>query len=205
MIIIGYSGHAYVIVDALNSRNIEPFGYMDCNAKPSNPYDIDYLGDDRDPALMKYLDVANWIIAVGDNVTRREIFERITAQKGVVPGIVTHASSYVASNVEIGAGTFVAANATINPLALIGKCVICNTCSLVEHDCIVGDYSHIGPGAILLGSVSIGSSCMIGAGAVVRQGITIGHGAIIGAGSVVVSDVPAGATVMGNPSKVKMI
>jgi UDP-2-acetamido-3-amino-2,3-dideoxy-glucuronate N-acetyltransferase len=39
----------------------------------------------------------------------------------------------------------------------------------------------------------------IGANATIRCGITIGEGALVGAGSVVTKDVPAHATVVGNP------
>jgi acetyltransferase-like isoleucine patch superfamily enzyme len=42
----------------------------------------------------------------------------------------------------------------------------------------------------------------IGSGAVLLCGITVGEEALIGAGSVVTRDVPAGATVAGNPARV---
>jgi acetyltransferase-like isoleucine patch superfamily enzyme len=42
----------------------------------------------------------------------------------------------------------------------------------------------------------------IGSGATLLCGITIGERAVIGAGSVVTKDVPAGATVVGNPARV---
>jgi acetyltransferase-like isoleucine patch superfamily enzyme len=42
----------------------------------------------------------------------------------------------------------------------------------------------------------------IGSGATLLGGITIGERAIIGAGSVVTKDVPANATVAGNPAKI---
>lgn len=42
----------------------------------------------------------------------------------------------------------------------------------------------------------------IGSGAVLLCGITIGENAMIGAGSVVTKDVPAGATVVGNPARI---
>lgn len=41
----------------------------------------------------------------------------------------------------------------------------------------------------------------IGSGAVILCGVTIGENAVVGAGSVVTKDVPAGATVAGNPAK----
>jgi acetyltransferase-like isoleucine patch superfamily enzyme len=42
----------------------------------------------------------------------------------------------------------------------------------------------------------------IGSGATVLGGITIGENALIGAGSVVTKDVPANATVAGNPARI---
>lgn len=42
----------------------------------------------------------------------------------------------------------------------------------------------------------------LGAGCVILPGITIGEGAMVGAGAVVTKDVPAGATVVGNPAKI---
>ena len=42
----------------------------------------------------------------------------------------------------------------------------------------------------------------IGAGAVIRCGVTIGEWAMVGCGAVVVNDVPAGATVVGNPARI---
>lgn len=48
----------------------------------------------------------------------------------------------------------------------------------------------------------IGNDVNIGVGALVIGPITIGDGAIIGAGAVVIDDVPAGATVVGNPARV---
>lgn len=40
----------------------------------------------------------------------------------------------------------------------------------------------------------------IGSGATILCGVTIGEGALVGAGAVVTKDVPAGATVVGNPA-----
>lgn len=51
--------------------------------------------------------------------------------------------------------------------------------------------------------VTIGANVWIGGGAIILPGVTIGDDAIVGAGSVVTRDVPAGATVVGNPARQK--
>lgn len=56
------------------------------------------------------------------------------------------------------------------------------------------------PESFLVTIVNKGAS--IGAGATILPGIVIGERAMIGAGAVVTKDVPAGATIFGNPAKV---
>jgi maltose O-acetyltransferase len=51
--------------------------------------------------------------------------------------------------------------------------------------------------------IRIGRNAWIGGGAIILPGVTIGDDALVGAGSVVTRDVPAGATVLGNPARLK--
>jgi len=61
---------------------------------------------------------------------------------------------------------------------------------------MVGDHSHIAPGAVLCGEVTIGEDTHIGAGAVIVQGTRIGRGCMIGAGAIILRDVPDHTTVV---------
>lgn len=51
--------------------------------------------------------------------------------------------------------------------------------------------------------IRIGRNAWIGGGAIILPGVTVGDDALVGAGSVVTRDVPAGATVLGNPARLK--
>lgn len=52
-----------------------------------------------------------------------------------------------------------------------------------------------------LGKTLVERGASIGGGATILPGVRIGPGAMVGAGSVVTKDVPAGATVAGNPAR----
>lgn len=51
--------------------------------------------------------------------------------------------------------------------------------------------------------IAIGRNVWTGGGAIILPGVTIGDDALIGAGSVVTRNVPPGATVVGNPARVR--
>ena len=45
--IIGYSGHALVILEQISAWNISIRGYYDINLKESNPFNLEYLGKEN--------------------------------------------------------------------------------------------------------------------------------------------------------------
>lgn len=108
-------------------------------------------------------------------------------------------------NISLGDGVFLNFN-----------CIILDVVAVT-----IGDGTQIGPGVQILTAdhprdperrrqmlefgrpVSIGRNVWIGGGAIILPGITIGDDAIIGAGSVVTRDVPAGATAVGNPTRLQ--
>ncbi len=51
-------------------------------------------------------------------------------------------------------------------------------------------------------ATTIGRGASIGANATILPGLTVGPGAMVGAGAVVTKDVPAHATVVGNPARI---
>jgi sugar O-acyltransferase (sialic acid O-acetyltransferase NeuD family) len=201
MILIGYSGHAFVVYGILRSSGKAVTGYCDMDKKPYNPFNLAYLGKESSETALAALEQEGFFIAIGDNAARHRV-EAQLAGKGLLPANAIHASAVVDASVNIATnGVMIAAGVMINPLSLIGTGAICNTGSIIEHECSVGNFAHIGPGAVLCGNVKVGERTFVGANAVVRQGITIGKDVMIGAGAVVVKDVPDNARVMGVPAK----
>ena len=60
----------------------------------------------------------------------------------------------------------------------------------------------ISGGCNIVRNVKIGKDVFLAAGVCIAQDIQIGDGAYLGLGSVVLKDVPAEATVFGNPARV---
>ena len=197
--IIGYSGHAYVIIDIFLSAGRLVTAYCDSEEKSRNPYHLQYLG--KESEVIRKLKKYDFFTCVGHNGIREKIHMQLAEQLGN-PINAIHPSAVISSSVSLGDGVMIAANATINPLVELGKGVICNTSSSIDHECIIGDFAHIAPGAVLCGNVKVGKGSFVGANAVIRQGITIGNNVMIGAGTVVIRDIPDNVTVVGNPQKV---
>ncbi len=196
--IVGYSGHAYVIIDILLSAGRLVTAYCDQEEKEFNPYHLEYLGKEGD--VINKLKKFDFFACVGHNGIREKIHTNLSKYLGN-PINAIHPSAVISSSVKMGDGIMIAANTTLNPLVEIGCGVICNTSSSIDHECIVGDFTHIAPGAVLCGNVKVGRNTFIGANSVIRQGIIIGNNVTIGAGTVVVKDIPDGATVVGNPAR----
>jgi len=201
MILLGYSGHAFVVCGILRSAGTAITGYCDREEKSTNPFQLPYYGQELSAPALEAMHRDGFFIAIGDNRLRSSIFDQLAA-KELFPSNAIHASSIIDPSAELaGQGVMLAAGVVINPLAKIGRGAICNTGCIIEHECRVGDFARIGPGGGLGGNVKVGEKTFIGANAVVRQGICIGSNATIGAGAVVVKDVPDGITVQGVPAR----
>lgn len=201
MILIGYSGHAFVAAGILYLMEKPVTSYCDEEEKSYNPLHISYLGSEKNPSVSSKILSGDFFIAVGDNSIRQKIALRLEKQ-GKYPVSIIHPSAIVDRSASISEkGVMISSGVCINPFSKIMDGAILNTSSVIEHECVVGAFAHIGPGAVLCGNVKVGDGSFVGAGAIVRQNINIGKNVIIGAGSVVVKDVDDNECVVGIPSK----
>ena len=201
VILIGYSGHAFVVCDIFLSQKIEFLGYCDNEEKVVNPYHLEFLGSESDRAIIKRLSSEGYFTAIGNNSIRRKINEFLYEKTSRLPINAIHKKASISSTARIGNGVMVGDGCIINACSEVENGVICNTQSVIEHECKRGAYSHIAPGAVLCGNVKIGSNTFVGARAVIKQGVTIGSNVTIGAGTVVIKNILDNSTVVGNPQK----
>jgi sugar O-acyltransferase (sialic acid O-acetyltransferase NeuD family) len=201
IVIIGYSGHAFVVIDAAEKGGLQVNFYAEKVKQPQNSFELNYIGFEEDKDFEGWENDYEYILGVGDNKIRERVTELILSKEESLRSVI-HPSARIGAKVDIGDGTFIAAGAVINPLAAIGTSVIINTGAIVEHECKIGEFAHIAPGAVLAGNVKVGKRSFVGANATIKEGVEIGRDVIIGAGTVVLNDVQNGSKIVGNPGRV---
>lgn len=75
------------------------------------------------------------------------------------------------------------------------------TRSVTEHECVVGDFAHLSPGATLGGQARVGRRSHVGLNASVIHLGVVGDDVTIGAGACVVKPVESNTTVVGVPAR----
>lgn len=198
--LFGYSGHAYVVIESFLEAGFIISGYFDYKEANSNPYNIPYFGCEENVNVKSIVNDNLVFPSVGDNNIRAKLvtlFEKNQLRQCTL----IDPSAKVSLSAAIDLSTYIGKNVSINALARIGKGVIINSSAVVEHECEIHDYSHIAPGAVLCGNVSVGRTTFIGANSVVRNNVKIEADVTLGAGSVVVKSIEKSGIWLGNPSK----
>jgi sugar O-acyltransferase (sialic acid O-acetyltransferase NeuD family) len=202
--IVGYSGHGFVAVDILLAMKMSITTYCDDDEKTNNPFHLSYLGKEKDFfSSISYLNNQHtwqFFISIGNNNIREKVFSFLMDRKASIINAI-HPKAIIASSCIVGSGVMAAANTTVNPICKIGNGVICNTSCSIDHECIIDDFAHIAPGAVLNGNVKIGKRTFIGANATIKQGVQIGNDVTIGMGACVVKNISEPGIYIGNPAK----
>jgi sugar O-acyltransferase (sialic acid O-acetyltransferase NeuD family) len=196
-VIIGYSGHSYVVCDILIKNNTKIIGYCDLTEKAANPFDLTFLGNES----TRDFGDEEVFITIGDNNLRQNIYKNLISKVNFCNAF--HPSAAIGLLVTFDKLIMIGPKAVINTLSALGTGAIINSGAIVEHECVIDDFAHIGPGAILAGNVRVGKRTFIGAGAVVREGVKICDDVLVGAAAVVVKDITEPGTYVGIPARKK--
>ncbi|NMA83791.1 MAG: acetyltransferase [Epulopiscium sp.] len=197
LIIIGASGHGKVVADiAIKMNKWQSIAFLDDDESIKTSMGLEVIGKTAD--AFTYKDEADFFVAIGSNVTREKIQEKLI-EEGLNVVSLIHPSSVIGTDLEIGIGTAIMAGVVVNGSTRIGKGCIINTSSSLDHDNVIDDYVHISPGVRTAGNVRVGKGSWIGIGSVVSNNVNICSDCKLGAGAVVVKDITEPGTYVGVP------
>lgn len=196
----GYSGHAYIIIEAAMAAGYSIKGYFEYKQVRKNPFNLKYFGYEKEVDVKSIVGDDFVFPAMGANEIRHNLID-FFEENNLNQCIITEPSAMLSNTSSIGLSSYVGKNVIINACASIGKGVILNSGCIVEHECRIDNFVHIAPSSVLCGNVEIGERTIIGANSVIKPDIKVTSQVVIGAGSVVVQEIAQVGTWYGNPAR----
>lgn len=205
LLLLGGGGHCKSIISSLNKNEFNEVGIIDPELKNgSEIMGVKVIENDDDLFHLKSLGFCYAFISlgsIGDTDLRKILFNKVVNLGFKMVNIIDESAS-IDKTVSLGKGIFIGKKAIVNAETILEDGCIVNSGSIIEHECHIGKFSHVAPGAVICGNCYIDNDVHIGANSSIKQGITIEEGAMIGMGSVVIKNVMKEMKIYGNPVKV---
>ena len=206
LLIIGCGGHARFVASTIIESIIKIMGFIDLD--PNFDPKEEILGHkviDSIENIDRYIleGIVNLFIAIGNNESRREIYNRLQNAGAVFPNVI-HPLSSIADGVltKMGDGNIVGPGCVLGADVSLGSNNIINSGAIVEHNAQIGNHCHVSLNAALAGNVSISDGVFVSAGATIINDISISENITIGAGAVVLDNLnKKNSTYVGIPAK----
>lgn len=158
------------------------------------------LGNDQ--WLIAHPDPINVVIALGDGKLRKKLAQSYYQNKNITFPNIVAPDVKLSKNIKMGQGCIITFQNIFTVGIEIGDFVISNLACTVGHDCKIGDYATLYPGAHISGGVTLGECVSVGTGANIIQGCSVGENTFVGAGAVVLKNLPSNGTAVGVPAKI---
>lgn len=204
IVVIGCGGHSRFVISMALDNKFSIKGLLDTKK------DFDESETIMGYKVIGSLDLANdlyqkgikyAVIAVGDNILRENIYQKLIDIGFNTPNIV-HSSAYVNDSSSLGEANVIGPNAVIGSKVKIGNNNIINTGAIIEHQSELGNGNHLSLSAVLCGNVSISNNVFIGANSTIIENISISDDVVIGAGTTIIHNIEKkGALMVGNKAR----
>lgn len=168
-LIYGSKDFALILKDMLDYHEIPFAGYIDDYTKGEG-----VIGSFDEAIALCPPESHVIVLGVGYNnlQVRWRIFERVKAA-GYRVATLIHRRAYVRDPANIGEGSVIMANATLDCNAKTGEAVVLWPGVVVNHDSCIGRNTFLSPSATICGFVEVGEHTFIGAGAVVVDHVIV--------------------------------
>lgn len=142
---------------------------------------------------------AHAVVGIGNPRIREKVVNELP--EGTEFATLIHPSAVLSKWVDLGEGSIICAGAVLTCQIAIGRHCHLNLNTTVGHDCILGDFCTVAPGANISGNVTFGQRVDVGTQAAFRQHLSLCDDVTIGMGAVVVRNIEEPGTYVGVPAK----
>lgn len=194
--IIGCGGHSKVVTEIAESIGFKKIFYIDKFMQKKY-----FLNREVNPKLIENYDEYIFV-ALGDNYKRERVFKEFqnNYKKSQIVSLI-HPSAQVSKKCFVDIGSVVMPLCIINSSSKIGKGVILNSNTVVEHDNLIMDFSSLAPSVTTGGNVFVGERSSISISSTIKHNVKVGSDSVIGACSYLNKDVGDNCIFYGNPAK----
>jgi sugar O-acyltransferase (sialic acid O-acetyltransferase NeuD family) len=204
LLVLGAGGHARTVLSILDSLGQwEVVGILDREEKSEKEIisGVSVLGSWGNLSKFRSQGISNAVVAVGDNLERRQLFGLLTESGFSIPTLV-HPGAFVDKSATLGGGCVICVGAIICAQVKLGSNVLVNAGPIVDHETIVEDDVHIGSGCNISGRVKIGQRAFLGISTTIFEKKRVGRNVVLGAGSVLMDNLPNDVVACGAPAKI---
>lgn len=206
IVLIGGGTQLSYSIDIIEKQSLHTIvGIIDSEKEIGEKIDgYEVIGRQEDiKTLIQKYKFEGCLITIGDNYTRKLIYEEISQR---LPSIkwpnAIHPSVIIGKNVSIGKGILIMAGVIVNTNAKLGDFTNFFTRCNIEHDCVIKNYASISAGVVLGGKVIVGKFSAITLNATIFDRLTIGENVVVGAAALITRNVPDNVLIYGNPGKI---
>ena len=203
VIILGAQKLGTAALDIFNSNSVVVYCFLDDDKQlqQQEVNNIAVMSSTEDGEFLKLVGKkCDVFVAADDAASRKGLIKMLKDEYKVVPVNAIHRFSSVSEFAWLGHGNMIAAGAIVNNNAKVGNYTVIHSNAVVDTYAELADHVQVGAGAVINSEVKVEEGAFIGSGAIIVSGVKIGKNARVGAGAVVIADVPAKATVFGNPA-----
>jgi sugar O-acyltransferase (sialic acid O-acetyltransferase NeuD family) len=164
LLILGAGGHGRSIYELASSLDtFTHVEYLDDNSEYANELLKNRIIGRIDQLCEFASHYTHVVVGIGNNSVR-ETLQLRAQDAGLIVSTLIHPKAIVSPSAKIGIGTVILSGAIIGAEVSIGKGVIVNCQTVVDHDGVLEDFSHLGVGVSLAGNSLIGRSAFVQAG-----------------------------------------
>ena len=159
------------LIKSINAvtRTWEIVGFVDDGKKPGEIINgLKVLGNTGCMAEIKEKTAA--VIAVALPEIRKKIKESVVNPNMYFPAVI-HPSAIIEDKefVSVGEGSILCANSVLTTNITIGKFVLANLATTINHDAVISDFSTQMPGVSISTGAQVGEGCYIGTGSKISK------------------------------------